>query len=62
VTSLGLLCDQLDPLATKMDEMADAAHRTDTDKLIANRRFLAERFGRSGLDLDPPADSGGSTT
>ena len=51
-TSLGLLIDQLDLLAEKMDEVADAVHRSDTDKLVANGRFLAEKFGKSGLDLD----------
>jgi hypothetical protein len=61
-TPLGLLCDQLDLLAAKMDEMADAVHRTDTDKLIANGRFLAEKFGSSSLDLDPPNRPGGTTT
>jgi hypothetical protein len=44
-----------------MDEVADAVHRADTDKLIANGRFLADRFGTGALDLrrsrrpNPPA-------
>jgi hypothetical protein len=53
-TALGLLCDQLDLLATKMDEVADAVHRADTDKLIAHGRFLADRFGTGTLDLRRP--------
>jgi hypothetical protein len=51
-TSLGLLLDQLDLMARKMDEIAEAVHRSDTDKLVAHGRFLAEKFGKGDLDLD----------
>jgi hypothetical protein len=51
-TSLGLLIDQLDLLSDQMDQIADAVHRADTDKLVAHGRFLAEKFGKGGLDLD----------
>jgi hypothetical protein len=51
-TSLGLLIEQLDLLADQMDQIADAVHRADTDKLVAHGRFLAEKFGKDGLDLD----------
>lgn len=44
-TSLLLLVDQLDLLARTMDDMLDAATRTDADALIAHGRFLQARFG-----------------
>jgi len=61
-TAHGLLCDQLDVLSQQMNEVADAVNRADTDKLVANGRFLAEKFGRGPLDLssapqEPPPDS-----
>ena len=43
-TSLTILCDQLDLLGSKMDEVFDAACRADADALIAHGRFLAEKF------------------
>jgi hypothetical protein len=46
-----LLCDQLDVLSEQMNEVADAVNRADTDRLLANGRFLAEKFGRGPLDL-----------
>jgi hypothetical protein len=52
-----VLLDQLALLETKMGEVADDVHRNDTDRLLANGRFLEERFGRSGLSLDNPAAS-----
>ncbi len=51
-----VLGDQLDLLATKMDEVADAVHKKDSDALLANGRFLAEKFGPSSLAL-PSAGS-----
>ena len=50
-TSQRLLCDQLDVLVEQMNEVAEAVNRADTDKLLADGRFLAEQFGRSPLDL-----------
>lgn len=50
-TSAQLLSDQLTLLASKMDEIADDVHKADTDKLVAHGRFLAEKFGKSGLDV-----------
>jgi hypothetical protein len=52
-TSLGLLIEQLDLLIGKMDEIAEAVNRADSDKLIAHGRFLAEKFGKddNGLDI-----------
>jgi len=57
-TSKDVLMDQLTLLESKMSEVADDVHRNDTDRLLANGRFLEERFGRSALSLDsPPAQS-----
>jgi hypothetical protein len=52
-TSLSVLCDQLDLLATKMDDFFDAACRADADALVAHGRFLADKFGSGALALDP---------
>jgi hypothetical protein len=54
-----VLLDQLTLLENKMNEVADDVHRNDADRLLANGRFLEERFGRSPLSLKPPASSGG---
>jgi hypothetical protein len=57
-TAKQVLMDQLTLLESKMTEVADDVHRNDTDRLLANGRFLEERFGRSALSLDsPPASS-----
>ena len=52
-TSLMVLCDQLDLLANKMDEVFDAVCRADADALIAHGRFLAEKFGHGSLEPLP---------
>jgi hypothetical protein len=52
-----VLLDQLTLLENKMSEVADDVHRNDSDRLLANGRFLQERFGRSPLSLKPPASS-----
>jgi hypothetical protein len=52
-TSLSVLCDQLDLLAAKMDDLYEAACRADADALIAHGRFLDEKFGSGALALDP---------
>jgi hypothetical protein len=51
-TPRALLSDQLDVLARQINEIADAVNRADSDKLIANGRFLAEKFGHGPLDID----------
>jgi len=57
-TAKQALMDQLSLLESKMTEVADDVHRNDTDRLLANGRFLEERFGRSALSLhSPPAHS-----
>lgn len=51
-TALQVLGDQLDLLGSKMDEITDAVHKQDSDRLLANGRFLEERFGtKSDLAL-----------
>jgi hypothetical protein len=52
-TALSLLCDQLDLLASKMDELFDAACRDDVDALLAHGRFLADKFATGALAIDP---------
>ena len=63
-TAHQLLNDQLDVLYAHMQSVSDAVNRADTDKLIANGRFLAEKFGRGPLDLSkpPPPSSPPSAT
>jgi hypothetical protein len=51
-TALQVLSDQLDLLGSKMDEITDAVLKQDSDRLLANGRFLEERFGtKSDLAL-----------
>ena len=51
-TALMLLCDQLDLLGYKMEQVSDAVNRADAAALIAHGAFLAEKFGTGGgLDL-----------
>jgi hypothetical protein len=52
-----VLLEQLDLMDSKMQEVADDIARNDTDKLLANGRFIAERFGSSSLDLGAIASS-----
>ena len=64
-TARAFLSDQLDVLAAQMDEVADAVNRSDADKVVANGRFLAEKFGKGPLEVPetpstppPPRDPG----
>ena len=60
-TPLALLSEQLDLLTTQIDRIADHINGVHSDKLIANGRFLSQKFGRGALDLDdgrPDADPG----
>lgn len=50
-TAQQVLSDQLDLLQQQMDEVADATARSDADRLLAQGRFLEERFGRSDLSI-----------
>lgn len=58
-TSLMVLVDQLDLLAATMDDIFEAACRSDAQALVAHGRFLAEKFGHSAdggsLDVDGAA-------
>ncbi len=55
-SSLLLLIDQLDLLATSMSRMYDAANRADASALVAQGKFLDEKFGghHSTITLDDP--------
>ena len=57
-TALQLLEEQLQLLDDRLDEIAEAVRQQDSDRLMANGRFLEERFGRraGGLALPPPQD------
>jgi hypothetical protein len=57
-TSLMVLVDQLELLASTMDKILDAALRADAQALIAHGMFLQAKFGAPagpGLTLGPPA-------
>lgn len=45
------LLEQLELIDSKMDEVVDAVHQRDTDRLLASGRFLEERFGKGDLRL-----------
>lgn len=47
-----VLLDQLDLMDRRLSDVADDLARHDSDKLLANGRFLAEKFGVSSLQLD----------
>ena len=50
-----ILLDQLTLLDSKMEDVADAVHQKDSERLLANGRFLAERFGQTPLTIAPPS-------
>jgi hypothetical protein len=51
-TSLMVLVDQLELLASTMDKVLDAANRADAQALVAHGLFLQQKFGPStGPDL-----------
>lgn len=53
-TPLQVLADQLELLDGQMAEIGDAVRRRDTDRLLAQGRFLEERFGRGPDELRLP--------
>ena len=62
-TSLMLLIDQLDLLASTMDKIFDAVVRVDAAALVAHGRFLQEKFGHPGnTPTAPPTMSQESDT
>jgi hypothetical protein len=52
-----VLLDQLDLMDGRLADVADDMARHDSDKLLANGRFLAEKFAVSSLSLDGVAAS-----
>ena len=52
-----VLLDQLDLMDRRLADVADDIARHDSDKLLANGRFLAEKFGVSSLRVDAGASS-----
>ena len=61
-TAHQIVSEQLDILVAQMDEVVDAANRGDVDRLLAQGRFLDERFGKQALTIEGPSPSGGSTS
>jgi hypothetical protein len=57
-TPLQVMNEQLELLDAQMGEIAEAVHRRDSDRLLANGIFLEERFGRTGGGLAPPGQQG----
>jgi hypothetical protein len=49
-----VLLEQLDLMDRRLAEVADDMARHDSDRLLANGRFLAEKFSTSSLDLGVP--------
>ena len=47
-----VLLDQLDLMDRRLADVADDMARHDSDRLLANGRFLAEKFGTSSLQID----------
>lgn len=60
-TAHQIVSEQLDTLVAQMDEVVDAANRGDVDRLLAQGRFLDERFGQKALTIEGPASDGGSS-
>jgi hypothetical protein len=50
-TPLDLLAEQLDLLSNEIDEIVENINASDSGKLIAHGRFLAEKFGHGPLDI-----------
>ena len=54
-TAAQVLLDQLSILDTKLEAVADAVNKNDADALLANGRFLEDRFGTSSALKLPAA-------
>ncbi|MEI8080936.1 MAG: hypothetical protein WCI74_03730 [Actinomycetes bacterium] len=52
-TAIASLCAQLDVMYAQMWQVVEAVLRSDGDKLLANERFLDEKFGHNPLNLPP---------
>ena len=62
-TAVQILCAQLDTMYVQLWAVYDTLMRRDGDRLLANERFLDEKFGRSALELpaqtpQPPSGRG----
>jgi len=57
-----VLLEQLDLMDRRLASVADDIARHDSDRLLANGRFLAEKFGTSGLQIDAAALPGAATS
>lgn len=55
-TAIIILCAQLDRMYSQLYQVVEVLVRRDGDKLLANERFLEDKFGSSPLNLppDPP--------
>jgi hypothetical protein len=61
-TAQQVLTEQLDLLQEQMNEVADAAAKSDADRLLAQGRFLEDKFGRSDLSIGPGAGGAASAS
>jgi hypothetical protein len=52
-----VLLEQLELMDRRLEDVADDIARHDSDKLLANGRFLAEKFGSSAFQLEPTAET-----
>jgi hypothetical protein len=61
-TTLMNVVEQLELLSARLDDIFEAACREDAEAVIAHGEFLADKFGRSSLDLGsgPVPGSGGA--
>jgi hypothetical protein len=50
-----VLLEQLDLMDRRLADVADDMARHDSDRLLANGRFLAEKFGTSSLEIEDAA-------
>ncbi len=57
-----VLLEQLTLLESKMEEISDDIARNDSDRLLANGRFLREKFGRRELQAPIPPEGTPSET
>ena len=56
-----VLLEQLDLMDRRLTDVADDIVRHDSDRLLANGRFIAERFATSSLDLTGEAAESAAT-
>ena len=57
-TAKDVLIEQLQLISQKMKETSQAMYQNDADRLLANARFLQDRFARSAFDKVPVVDLG----